>query len=74
MQYMQRVLAKKYYQDKSQMRLVALIRDQLQEKVGYVQVTLTTGGAPGRFAVVDRIGITPNLEEYWFESQYVVHS
>ena len=35
---------------------------------------LTPLHAPGRFAVVDRIGITPNLEEYWFESQYVVHS
>jgi len=29
---------------------------------------------PGLFAVVDRIGDTPNIEEYWFEPQYVVKS
>jgi len=28
--------------------------------------------APGQFAVVDRIGDGPNLEEYWFETPYVV--
>lgn len=33
---------------------------------------LTPLHAPGRFAVVDRIGETQNLEEYWFQSQYVV--
>ena len=33
---------------------------------------LTPLHAPGRFAVVDRIGDTQNLEEYWFQSQYVV--
>jgi ureidoglycolate lyase len=27
---------------------------------------------PGLFAVVDRIGDTPNLEEHWFKSPYVV--
>ena len=27
---------------------------------------------PGLFAVVDRIGNTPNLEEYWFKSPYAV--
>ena len=27
---------------------------------------------PGLFAVVDRIGNTPNLEEFWLEPQYVV--
>ncbi len=31
-------------------------------------------GAPGQFAVVDRIGDGPNLEEYWFEDAYVVES
>ena len=30
--------------------------------------------APGQFAVVDRIGNGPNLEEYWFEDPYVVDS
>jgi len=33
---------------------------------------LTPISAPGLFAVVDRIGDTPNLEEYWFDPQYVV--
>ncbi|MEE9428839.1 MAG: ureidoglycolate lyase [Paracoccaceae bacterium] len=27
---------------------------------------------PGLFAVVDRIGNTPNLEEYWYKTPYVV--
>ncbi len=27
---------------------------------------------PGLFAVIDRIGKTPNLEEYWYKSLYVV--
>ena len=27
---------------------------------------------PGIFTVLDRIGDTPNLEEYWFDAQYVV--
>lgn len=35
---------------------------------------LTPLYAPGLFAVIDRIGKTPNLEEYWFETQYVVMS
>lgn len=29
---------------------------------------------PGLFAVIDRIGNTPNLEEHWYQSQYVVDS
>ena len=33
---------------------------------------LTPLHAPGRFAVVDRIGKTPNLEEYWFSDPYMV--
>jgi len=33
---------------------------------------LTPLAAPGLFAVIDRIGATPNLEEYWLEPQYVV--
>ena len=33
---------------------------------------LTPLAAPGLFAVIDRIGDTPNLEEYWFETPYVV--
>lgn len=33
---------------------------------------LTPLHAPGLFAVVDRIGDTPNLEEYWFDRPYVV--
>ena len=33
---------------------------------------LTPLHAPGLFAVIDRIGDTPNLEEYWFETPYVV--
>ena len=28
--------------------------------------------APGLFAVIDRIGAGPNLEEYWFESPYTI--
>lgn len=35
---------------------------------------LTPLHAPGLFAVVDRIGKTPNIQEYWFETQYVVKS
>lgn len=35
---------------------------------------LTPLHAPGLFAVVDRIGDTPNLEEYWFEPPYVVET
>jgi len=28
--------------------------------------------APGQYVVVDRIGTGDNLQEYWFETQYVV--
>jgi len=35
---------------------------------------LTPLHEPGLFAVIDRIGNTPNIEEYWFETQYVVKS
>lgn len=35
---------------------------------------LTPLYAPGLFAVVDRIGNTPNLEEFWFDMPYVVKS
>ena len=35
---------------------------------------LTPLAAPGLFAVVDRIGSTRNLQEYWFENPFVVHS
>lgn len=35
---------------------------------------LTPLHAPGLFAVVDRIGTTPNLEEFWLEPQYVVNT
>jgi ureidoglycolate lyase len=33
---------------------------------------LTPLHAPGLFAVVDRIGTSPNLEEHWFEQPYTV--
>ncbi|MFN4010058.1 MAG: ureidoglycolate lyase [Pannonibacter sp.] len=33
---------------------------------------LTPLDAPGLFAVVDRIGSSPNLQEHWFETPYVV--
>lgn len=33
---------------------------------------LTPLSAPGLFAVVDRIGATPNLEEHWFAAPYVI--
>ncbi len=33
---------------------------------------LTPLSAPGLFAVVDRIGPTPNLQEHWFETPYLV--
>jgi len=33
---------------------------------------LTPLAAPGLFAVVDRIGPTPNLQEHWFATPYVV--
>lgn len=33
---------------------------------------LTPLHAPGLFAVVDRIGDGPNLEEHWFEAPYLV--
>lgn len=33
---------------------------------------LTPLHAPGLFAVVDRIGDTPNLEEHWFDAPYHV--
>lgn len=33
---------------------------------------LTPLAAPGLFAVVDRIGETPNLEEHWFEVPWTV--
>lgn len=35
---------------------------------------LTPLHSPGTFAVVDRIGDTPNLEEYWFSAPYMVYS
>lgn len=33
---------------------------------------LTPLSAPGLFAVVDRIGEGPNLEEHWFEQDYII--
>jgi ureidoglycolate lyase len=33
---------------------------------------LTPLSAPGLFAVIDRIATTPNLEEYWLDTPYVV--
>lgn len=33
---------------------------------------LTPLAAPGLFAVIDRIGSTPNLEEFWFETPWTV--
>ena len=33
---------------------------------------LTPLHEPGLFAVVDRIGDTPNLEEHWFDAPYIV--
>lgn len=33
---------------------------------------LTPLSAPGLFAVIDRIGDGPNLEEYWFDTPYLV--
>jgi ureidoglycolate lyase len=33
---------------------------------------LTPLAGPGLFAVIDRIGDTVNLEEYWFETPYTV--
>ena len=35
---------------------------------------LTPLAGSGLFAVVDRIGTTPNLEEFWFDAPYVVVS
>lgn len=35
---------------------------------------LTPLSAPGLFAVVDRIGATPNLQEHWFEDPWQVVS
>ncbi|HBS49982.1 MAG TPA: ureidoglycolate lyase [Rhodobacteraceae bacterium] len=35
---------------------------------------LTPLAAPGLFAVIDRIGETPNLQEHWFEVPYIVES
>lgn len=34
---------------------------------------LTPLSAPGLFAVIDRIGPTPNLQEHWFDAAWVVH-
>ena len=33
---------------------------------------LTPLASPGRFAVIDRIGNTPNLQEYWFDTPWKV--
>ena len=33
---------------------------------------LTPLAAPGRFAVIDRIGASPNLQEYWFDAPWIV--
>ena len=33
---------------------------------------LTPLSAPGRFAVIDRIGPGANLEEYWFDEAYMI--
>jgi ureidoglycolate lyase len=35
---------------------------------------LTPLHTPGLFAVIDRIGSTPNLEEYWFADPFLVRS
>lgn len=35
---------------------------------------LTPLAAPGLFAVIDRIGDTPNLEEHWFDTPLIVGS
>ncbi len=33
---------------------------------------LTPLASPGRFTVIDRIGTTPNLQEYWFDTPWQV--
>jgi ureidoglycolate lyase len=33
---------------------------------------LTPLQSPGLFAVVDRIGDSPNLQEHWFDTPYTV--
>lgn len=33
---------------------------------------LTPLSAPGRFSVVDRIGLGANLEEHWFDGAYII--
>lgn len=47
-----------------------------QQGVNYHKNTwhgvLTPLHAPGVFAVIDRIGDTPNLQEHWFKTPYVV--
>ncbi|MCA0998504.1 ureidoglycolate lyase [Alloyangia pacifica] len=35
---------------------------------------LTPLHAPGLFAVIDRIGEGPNLEEHWFDEPYLIHA
>ncbi len=35
---------------------------------------LTPVHAPGLFAVIDRIGEGPNLEEHWFDEPYLIHA
>ncbi|MGY6703615.1 ureidoglycolate lyase [Roseinatronobacter sp.] len=35
---------------------------------------LTPLSHPGRFAVIDRIGDTPNLQEYWFDTPWQVQA
>ena len=51
-------------------------RTQAGQAVNYHRNTwhgvLTPLFAPGLFAVVDRIGDTPNLQEHWFDTPYLI--
>ena len=54
----------------------AEIRTEPGQGVNYLRNTwhgvLTPLAGSGVFAVIDRIGDTPNLEEFWFKTPYIV--
>lgn len=53
-------------------------RTEIGQAINFLKGTwhgvLTPLHDPGLFAVIDRIGDSPNLEEHWFDSPYVIGS
>lgn len=70
LKHIRHILKKKYYASTAQKNLAVLIRDRLEEKIGLVQLTVTTGSKEAkvklsggyRFPTLIRTGITVQIK------------